>query len=477
MLVIPAIDILGGKCVRLFNGDYNQIKKYSDDPIEVAKKFESDGAKFLHIVDLDGAKNGEAVNSNIILEIAKSVNIPVQIGGGIRDIETAKKYLENGINRIIIGTSAVVNSEFLDALIERFGSDRIIVSVDIKDGKIAMNGWTCSSDLLLENFLNKIKTIGVERIIVTDVSKDGALEGPNYQLVESIKGFKIIAAGGVSSNNDIKKFKNVEGVIVGKAIYEGGVQLVKNGLAKRIIPCMDIANGRVVKGTNFINIKDVGDAVELGKYYSDCGADELVFLDIMATVENRKTLVDLVEKVASNIFIPFTVGGGIKTLDDIRILLNAGADKIAIGSAAIADPEFVTAAANQFGTQCIVISMDCKKIDNDWELFINGGRKYTGVSALAFAREMERVSAGELLVNSLDRDGTEQGFDLELLKAISEEVNIPVIASSGAGKMDDFLDALQIVDACLAASLFHYEKLKIPDLKSYLTNNFLTIRK
>ena len=477
MLVIPAIDILGGKCVRLFKGDYNQVKQYADDPVEVARKFERDGAKFLHIVDLDGAKIGEAINAEIVLNIAKAISIPLQIGGGIRDIDTAGKYLDNGIDRIILGTSAFMDPSLIKSIIDRFGSDRLVVSVDIKDGKVAIKGWMESSDLSTEIFLKKLKPLGIKRIIVTDISRDGALTGPNYDLVESIKAFKVISAGGVSCNEDLTKFRTIEGAIVGKAMYEGTVQLVKNNLAKRIIPCMDVDNGRVVKGTNFVDLKDAGDPVELGKFYSESGADELVFLDITATVDKRKTLVELVNKVSKNVFIPFTVGGGIKNVEDIRTLLNAGADKVSIGSESVNRPSFIEESSMQFGSQCIVISLDCKRREGGWDLFVKGGRESTGVDAIEFAREMEKRGAGELLVNSLNRDGTGEGFDLDLITAISESVNIPVIASSGAGRKEDFLDAFQVVDACLAASLFHYGKLSVADLKAYLSDNYLTIRR
>lgn len=477
MLIIPAIDILDGKCVRLFNGDYKRVKQYADNPVEVAIKFESDGAKYLHIVDLDGAREGVNINADIIIKITNSVNIPVQVGGGIRDINAISKYLNNGVDRVILGTSAAMDPLFLRTVLERFGSEKIIVSVDIKDGMVAINGWTDSSNLGLENFLNTIKKIGVSRIIVTDISRDGALSGPNYDLVEGIKGFKVISAGGVSCNEDLLGFKTVEGVIVGKAMYENKVKLVKNNLAKRIIPCMDVCNGRVVKGVNFTNLRDAGDAVELGKYYSESGADELIFLDITATIEGRKNLSTLVKKVSENIFIPFTVGGGIKTAEDIRELLNSGADKIAIGSEAVINPNFVKEACQRFGSQCITISLDCKKTMDSWELYINGGRLATGIDAIEFAKNMERMGAGELLINSLDRDGMKDGFDLNLLNKISAAVNLPIIASSGAGKKEDFHDAFKIVDACLAASLFHYGELTIYDLKKYLTNNFITTRK
>lgn len=241
---------------------------------------------------------------------------------------------------------------------------------------------------------------------------------------------------------------------------------------------MDIKEGRVVKGTNYVHLRDAGDPVELGKLYSDMGVDELVFLDIMATVENRDMLYNLVKRISQNINIPFTVGGGIRTLSTIRDLLKGGADKVSIGSAAVQDPGFVKASAEQFGSQCIVISIDPKRTGDHWEIYINSGRVATGIDAIGFAKQMESLGAGELLVNSLDKDGMKNGYDIELLKAFSENVSIPIIASSGAGAKDHFLQAFTEgkTDAALAASLFHYRELEIPNLKEYLRRNNIPIR-
>ena len=265
-----------------------------------------------------------------------------------------------------------------------------------------------------------------------------------------------------------------------------GQQLVKNfcqlktgsNLSKRIIACMDIKNGQVVKGINYKNLKRTGDPVKLAKKYSKDGVDELIFLDITATIEKRKTLTNLVKKVAQEINIPFTVGGGINNLTQINELLSAGADKISIGTAAILNPNLIKSASKKFGSQCIVISLDPKKDGNQWSLYINGGSKNAKINAINFAKKMEQLGAGELLVNSLDRDGTKLGYDLDLLKEIKSKVNIPIIASSGAGCKKDFLDAFQNskVDATLAAGLFNSGKLEISTLKKYLIQNNLTMR-
>jgi imidazole glycerol-phosphate synthase subunit HisF len=485
MLVLPAIDILDGKCVRLTKGDYNAVRQYSDSPVEVAKDFEKQGAKFLHVVDLDGAKGGSVVNQGVIMDIVEAVDIPVQVGGGIRSFKDSKGYLDAGVSRVIFGTAAISDTNLIRKLVRSFGSDCIFVSLDFRDGKLAIEGWTEDSEQSTTKVLKTLLKMGVKTVVVTDVSRDGTLSGMDLSIFKKVIkfGFNVIAAGGVSSFKDLEVLRDLEfyGAISGKAIYEGRIDLASacgSPLAKRIIPCMDIDNGRVVKGTNFKNLRDAGDAVELAKVYDQMGADELVFLDITATVEQRKTLVELVSQISKNISIPFTVGGGIRSVCDIRDLLNAGADKISLGSIAISDPKIVTEASDEFGSQCIVISLDCKRDGNSWKLFTKGGREKTDLDAVEFASLMEKVDAGELLVNSLDRDGMKNGYDLELLTKISEVVNIPVIASSGAGCREDFLKAFDggRADGALAASLFHYGEINIRELKRYLSDQKVTIR-
>lgn len=249
---------------------------------------------------------------------------------------------------------------------------------------------------------------------------------------------------------------------------------------KRIIPCLDVRNGSVVKGINFVGIKEVGDPVELGEYYYNQGADELVFLDITATHENRGIMEKVVEKVAEKIFIPFTVGGGIKDIDDIRRILRAGADKVSLNSAAVKNKELIREAANYFGSQCIVLAVDAKKRDDNtgWNVYINGGRIDTGIDALEWIKEGVDLGAGEILLTSMDADGTKNGFDIELTKKVSEIVSVPVIASGGGGSLGDFEDVFNDgkADAALAASLFHYGELEIGDVKRYLKSKEIPIR-
>ena len=250
--------------------------------------------------------------------------------------------------------------------------------------------------------------------------------------------------------------------------------------AKRIIPCLDVKDGRVVKGVNFVNLIDAGNPVECAKAYDKAGADELVFLDITASSDARDTVADMVKKVAECVFIPFTVGGGIRTTEDFRKILNAGADKVSVNSAAIKNPILVKEAAEQFGSQCVVCAIDAKrKADGSgWEVYLNGGRVNTGIDALKWAKEVEMLGAGEILLTSMDCDGTKAGYDIELTRKVSESVNIPVIASGGAGNMQHFLAAFTDgkADAVLAASLFHFKDIEICDLKKYLRDNGESVR-
>ncbi len=250
--------------------------------------------------------------------------------------------------------------------------------------------------------------------------------------------------------------------------------------AKRIIPCLDVHNGRVVKGVNFVNLRDAGDPVEIAKVYNLAGADELVFLDITATHEARATVLDMARRVAEAVFIPFTIGGGIKTVEDFRLLLKEGADKISINSSAIREPELISRAADKFGRQCVVVAIDAKRRSDGggWNVYVNGGRIDTGLDALEWAVKADKMGAGEILLTSMDCDGTKAGYDLELTRTISENVSIPVIASGGAGTMEHFKDALTEgkADAALAASLFHFKEIEIKDLKEYLKQEHVPVR-
>ena len=250
-------------------------------------------------------------------------------------------------------------------------------------------------------------------------------------------------------------------------------------LAKRIIPCLDVKDGRVVKGVNFVGLRDAGDPVELAKHYDRQGADEIVFLDITATHEHRDTVVHVVERTAKEVFVPLTVGGGIRTVEDFKLLLRAGADKISVNSAAVKDKTLITRAAERFGSQCVVVAIDVKATGPDkWEVVTHGGRQFTGLDAVAWAREVQALGAGELLLTSMDADGTKAGFDLALTKAVTDAVSIPVIASGGCGSLEHFAEVFQKTDcdAALAASLFHFGELTVPQVKDYLRTRDIPVR-
>ncbi|HEU4709634.1 MAG TPA: imidazole glycerol phosphate synthase subunit HisF [Methylophilaceae bacterium] len=250
------------------------------------------------------------------------------------------------------------------------------------------------------------------------------------------------------------------------------------GLAKRIIPCLDVTNGRVVKGVNFLELRDAGDPVEIAKRYDEQGADEITFLDITASSDNRGLILHIIEEVASQVFIPLTVGGGVREVDDVRRLLNAGADKVSINTSAVLNPQLVEDAAGRFGSQCIVVAIDGKRVGDHWEVFTHGGRKPTGLDAIEWAERMVSLGAGELLLTSMDRDGTRIGFDLEFTRAISDAVEVPIIASGGVGNLDHLVEGIQMggADAVLAASIFHFGEYTIREAKEYMQARGIEVR-
>ncbi|MFI5324570.1 MAG: imidazole glycerol phosphate synthase subunit HisF [Thermodesulfobacteriota bacterium] len=250
-------------------------------------------------------------------------------------------------------------------------------------------------------------------------------------------------------------------------------------LSKRIIPCLDVKDGRVVKGVNFVNLRDAGDPVEIAKKYSDEGADEICFLDITASHEERDTMIDVVERTAGEVFVPLTVGGGVRTLEDVRQLLLAGADKVSINTAAVKDPDFVRKAAERFGSQCIVVAIDARGVsEGKWEVYTHGGRKPTGIDAIEWAKKMESNGAGEILLTSMDKDGTKSGYDIPLTRAVSRAVSIPVIASGGAGSLEHLADGVKYgeADAVLVASIFHYGEHSISDAKTFMDSKGISVR-
>jgi len=408
----------------------------------------------------------------------------------------------------VLGTLAARQPDAVAQALRRWGGERVAVGIDARDGQVQVGGWTETTDLNAVDFACRLADMGVRTVIFTDIRRDGLQTGLNLDATVALQrasGLAVIASGGVASLNDVRAVRDagLAGVIVGRALYEGRVALPdaiavaatmgvsneptqpmnQSNLTRRIIPCLDIRDGRVVKGVHFVNLRDAGDPVEQAQLYDAQGADELVFLDISATPEGRATTVELVSRVAEAVFMPLTVGGGIRTVEDMRRLLLAGADKVSVNSAAVRNPSLLAEGAQRFGAQCIVLAIDARRISRPgepphWEVVISGGREPTGLDAVEWAVRGVEQGAGEILLTSMDADGTLAGYDLELTRAIAEAVPVPVIASGGAGKPEHFAQVLTEgkADAALAASLFHDGLLRIPDLKRYLAGRGIPVR-
>lgn len=498
--LIPAIDLIDGKCVRLKKGDYAQKTVYNEDPVAQAKEFERLGFRRLHVVDLDGAKSKHVVNDHVLRAITEATNLIVDFGGGIKTEADIEKAFQAGAAMVTVGSIAVTQPELFLSWLDKYGADRLILGADVRNGKVSINGWKEDSEEDLLPFLKKYIAHGVKNVLCTEISKDGMLSGPAIDLYKRIMAeypaLHLIASGGVSSTEDIHQLEQegIPAVVFGKAYYEGRIDIEKlktssiaslasstsfsSGLAKRIIPCLDVKDGETVKGTNFVNLRSAGDPVELGKAYSDAGADELVFLDITASFEGRKTFTKMVERVAREINIPFTVGGGINELADVERLLHAGADKVSVNSAALRHPELINEITNHFGSQVCVCAIDARLDPDGWHCYVKGGRERTERGLFEWAKEVADRGAGEILFTSMDHDGTKNGFANEALARIADEVSIPIIASGGAGTMEHIRDAFTLgkADAALAASIFHFGEISIPDLKQYLHNEGIKVR-
>jgi len=492
------MDIRGGKVVRLTQGDFSKQITYSDDPVAILKQFIEVGALWIHVINLDGALTGnfqKNLSYPVILDLiklSKQSGIRIQVGGGIRNIETIEELINKGTDRIILGTIVFDDSKLLKILSKQYRS-KIAIALDSSNKTIRTKGWQHDTNLNIFEVFSKLENLGIQDFIVTDIMKDGTSSGLNTNLYLELKKKKmlrtrIIASGGISSINDVEMaLEFSDGVIVGKALYNGNIplgdlglfldNLHKSRLVKRIIPCLDVKNGRVVKGIKFKNLRDSGDPVDLARYYNENGADELVFLDISATLEGRKSMLNTIQSVAEEVFIPLTVGGGIRTIEDMTVIIKAGAEKVSINSAAISDPNLITEGAKKFGSQCIVVAIDAKKKGESWEVYSHSGTKPTGLDVLEWVKTVVDKGAGELLVTSMDKDGTNSGYDLELIRAITEIVSVPVIASGGAGNKMHFVEAINNgAEAVLAASLFHFNLLRIQDLKEFMNSNDVLVR-
>ncbi len=391
MQIFPAIDLRGGQVVRLYQGDYDQETVYAADPCAVARDFLAAGARYLHVVDLDGARDGTLANFETIAALVRQGGLYIEVGGGIRTEERIRRYLDLGVGRCILGTIAVKDFAFTERMAQKYG-DRIAVGVDARDGFVAVSGWKELSEERGVDFCRRLRDAGVKTVIYTDISRDGAEQGTNLDLYRELAG--------------------IEG------------------------------------------------------------------LDITASAEGRNLFTDILRAVASEIFIPLTVGGGIRTLDDFDRVLKCGADKVSVNSGAIADPSLIGAAAKKYGDQCVVLSMDVKRVDGQFRLFAKGGREDTGIDAMEWAVRGVENGAGEIVLNSIDTDGVKEGFDLPMLDALAARVGVPIIASGGAGKMEDFAELFTHpgIDAGLAASIFHTGEVDIRSLKRYLRDQGVEMR-
>jgi cyclase len=488
MDVIPSLDLLGGNVVRLQRGDFAHVTAYGD-PEQVLDRLDVPRGSRLHIVDLDASRTGMPIETAVVRRLAHR-DLHVQIGGGIRTLRDAQTWLACGAEKVVIGTVAADAPEMMRAIVDTVGASRVIAAVDVRDGIVRVHGWQRAAHTSLDDVLASLAQLGVTEILVTDISKDGVMHGPSFALYRSLPpSLRTIASGGVSTTGDIvslARIPNVSGCVIGRALLDGRIDLgaararaaMPSAIPERIIPCLDVRDGRVVKGVNFENIRDAGDPVECALRYEAEGADELVILDISATDTYRTTALETVRRVADALFIPLTVGGGVRTIEDFRALLRAGADRVAINTAAIRQPQLINDCAREFGVQAVVLSCDAKRVGDGWRATMRSGKELTDLDAVAWCRRAEELGTGEILLTSVDRDGTNTGYDVELLRAVTGSVKINVIASGGAGSLEHFREAIETggARAVLAASLFHDRRLTIGEVKAYLQSEGIPIR-
>ena len=555
MDVIPALDLLQGNAVRLKQGDFALVTTYGD-PETVLDSLDVPRGSRLHVVDLEASRSGRPVETDIVRRLARR-DLRVQVGGGIRSVASARAWIECGAEKVVVGTVAADSPEVLHAIVADLGAQRVIAAVDVRDGVVRVAGWERDARRSLADVLRSINEAGVEEVLVTDIARDGVMCGPSFALYRSLAlgtpasslagpeasrsrpggetppiqpagrrrslgNLRVIASGGIATVSDVvslARIENVSGCVIGKALLDGRVSLAEararvatpNAIPERIIPCLDLRDGRVVKGVNFVNIRDAGDPVECAMRYEAEGADELCILDISATDHGRVTALETVRRVADALFIPLTVGGGVRSIEDFRALLRAGADRVAINTAAIREPQLIADCAREFGVQAVVLSCDAKghgarasrphspdvssggiprsgetpdrrgrdaRTPRTFEVMVRSGKEGTGIDAVEWCSRAESLGAGEILLTSVDRDGTNAGFDIALLRAVSSTVKIGVIASGGAGALEHFRDAIESggARAVLAASLFHDRRLSIGEVKEFLESSGIPVR-
>jgi imidazole glycerol-phosphate synthase subunit HisF len=490
MQLIPSLDLLRGRVVRLTHGDFDSAKVYGE-PEAVLDALDVPRGARLHVVDLEASRSGAPVETDIVRRLARR-DLILQVGGGIRSIADARQWLDCGAERIVVGTATAVDPDLFAKLIETFGAERIVPAVDVRDDVVRVAGWQRDASVSVQDLFARLELLGIAEALVTDIAKDGVLGGPSFALYRRLRAMtrvRIIASGGVSTTSDVvslARLGNVSSCVIGKALLERRLDLAEaaarvatpNAIPERVIPCLDVRDGRVVKGVSFTNIRDAGDPVECARRYEEEGADELVILDISATDRREHTAVETVRRVAESIFIPLTVGGGVRDVETFRDLLRAGADRVAINTAAILRPELIADVAAEFGVQAVVLSCDAKRDGRRWLATMRSGKELTTLDAIEWCRRAEQLGAGEILLTSVDRDGTNRGFDLDLLRAATSILKIGVIASGGAGRLEDFRDAIEAggARAVLAASLFHDRVLTVGDVKRFLEQEGIPIR-
>lgn len=487
--VIPSIDILGGEVVRLYRGDFGKVRRYGE-AAEVVRRWAAPEGTRIHVIDLEGTRDGRFRLSPLVSELSK--RFAVQVGGGLRSVGEAVRAIEAGARRVVIGTMALTDADALKELARRVGGERIIVALDLLDGELRVEGWGQESNMALGDAIGIVEDAGVEEILVTDIARDGAMSGPSFELYRYLSGLtalRILASGGVARSADVTALAAGGascGVIIGRALQDGvltygdAIDAVgAHRLPVRIVPCLDVRAGRVVKGTNFRNLRDAGDPVECARRSEEEGADEIVVLDVSATAEEREASLETVRRIADQLFIPLTVGGGVRSIEGFRRLLQAGADRVAINTAAVDDPDLIMRCAREFGVQAVVLACDAKRSEEGWEVMTRSGSNGTGLDAVEWCRRAAEIGAGEILLTSIDADGTQDGYDLELLRAVTNVVDVPVIASGGAGRLVHFREAIESggASAVLAASLFHDLRLSIGELKVFLADSGIEVRR
>lgn len=488
--VHPALDLLGGLVVRLTQGNFASAKPYGPAEKVIAEWGVPPGA-FVHVVDLEASRTGEPREMATVRKLVDA-GYRVQVGGGVRRVDDVEAWLAAGAERVVLGTVTADSPDLFRAIIGEHGPDRILPAVDLFDGTVRVAGWERDAERALDQVLEVLGREACPEVLVTDIRRDGAMRGPSFSLYRELAentSLRVVASGGVATLGDVAglaRIRNVSGVVIGKALHEGAFgydEAVARSRAavaipERIIPCLDVRGGRVVKGVRFEGLRDAGDPVECARRYEAEGADEIVVLDVSATTEERRTSIETIRRIGESLFIPLTVGGGVRSVEDFRALLQAGADRVAINTAAVLDPALLSLAAAEFGVQAVVLACDSKRWGERSEVMIRAGRERSGRDTLAWCLEAERRGAGEILLTSVDRDGTGDGYDLGLLRSVTGALRIGVIASGGAGRIAHFRDAIETggARAVLAATLFHDGHLTIGALKRALAAAGLPVR-